>query len=183
MSSQEHIPSEQLMQALARGDMAAFDQLVLRHQKPAWAVAYRFLGDRHEAEDVVQDAFLRLLPAAGRYQPTCSFNTYFYRIISRLCLDHAKKKRPRCLDPMPDVWDDGPDTAGEMEKRQNAEAVRAALAALPPQQRLAVVLRYYESLSYQDIASALETTPKGVERLLARGRDHLQATLKTRIDF
>jgi len=179
MNDQEHTPSEQLMQALAGGDLDAFDQIVLRHQKPAWAIACRFLGDRHEAEDVVQDAFLRLLDAAGRYQPTCSFKTYFYRIISRLCLDRVKKKQPRCLDTMPDVSDSGPDALGEMEKRQDAEAVRTALAALPPQQRLAVVLRYYEGLSYQDIASALETTPKAVERLLARGRDHLQAILKT----
>ena len=165
------------------GDLDAFDQIVLRHQKPAWAIACRFLGDRHEAEDVVQDAFLRLLAAAERYQPTCSFRTYFHQIISRLCLDRVKKKQPRCLDTMPDVSDSGPDALGEMEKRQDAEAVRAALAALPPQQRLAVVLRYYEGLSYQDIASALETTPKAVERLLARGRDHLQATLKTWKDF
>ena len=165
------------------GDLNAFDQIVLRYQKSAWAIACRFLGDRHEAEDVVQDAFLRLLAAAGRYQPTCSFKTYFHQIISRLCLDRAKKKLPRCLDTMPDVSDSGPDALGEMEKRQDAEAVRTALAALPPQQRLAVVLRYYEGLSYQDIASALETTPKAVERLLARGRDHLQAALKTWKDF
>ncbi len=183
MSGREHTSSEQLMQALAGGDLDAFDQLVLRHQKPAWAIACRFLGDRHEAEDVVQDAFLRLLAAAGRYQPTCSFKTYFHQIISRLCLDRAKKKLPRCLDTMPDVSDSGPDTLGEMEKRQDAEAVRAALAALPPQQRLAVVLRYYEGLSYQDIGSALKTTPKDIERLLARGRNRLQTILKTWENF
>lgn len=166
------------MQAVARGDLAAFDELVLRHQRPAWTLACRFLGDRHEAEDVVQDAFVRLLEAADRYQPTSSFNTYFYRVISRLCLDRAKKKRPRCLEAVPDAFDDGPDAAGEMDRRQSAKAVRAALDTLPPQQRLAVVLRYYEGLSYQDIASVLDTTPKAVERLLARGREHLQATLR-----
>jgi len=165
------------------GDLDAFDQIVLRHQKSAWAIACRFLGDRHEAEDVVQDAFLRLLEAAGRYQPTCSFNTYFYRIISRLCLDRVKKKQPRCLDVLPDVSDSKLGAAGEMEKAQEADAVRAALDALLPQQRIAVVLRYYEGLSYQDIASALETTPKTVERLLARGRDRLQVILKTGKDF
>jgi len=166
------------MLAVAQGDMDAFEGLVRRKQTWAWGIAYRFLGDRHEAEDVVQDAFLRLLEAADRYQPTSSFNTYFYRIISRVCLDRAKKKRPRCLGAVPDVFDSRPDALGAMEKQQSAEAVRAALDVLPPQQRLAVVLRYYEGLSYQDIASVLETTPKAVERLLARGRDHLQATLR-----
>jgi len=183
MSDQERTSSEQLMQALAGGDLDAFDQLVLRHQKSAWAIACRFLGDRHEAEDVVQDAFVRLLSAAGRYQPTCSFKTYFYQIISRLCLDRAKKKRPQHSDTIPDVPDSGPDATSEIERRQDAEAVRAALAALPTQQRLAVVLRYYEGLSYQDIASALETTPKAVERLLARGRDRLQTILRTWENF
>jgi RNA polymerase sigma-70 factor (ECF subfamily) len=182
VNSQEYISSEQLMLALARGDTAAFDQLVLRHQKAAWGIAYRFLGDRHEAEDVVQDAFLRLLEAAERYQPASSFNTYFYRVISRLCLDRTKRRRPRPLEAVPDVFDGGPDTLGAMEKQQSAEAVRAALDALPPQQRIAVVLRYYEALSYQNIASALETTPKAVERLLARARDRLQEILQTRED-
>jgi RNA polymerase sigma-70 factor (ECF subfamily) len=165
------------MLAVKDGDLAAFEELVRRRQPWAWRIAYRFLGDRHEAEDVVQDAFLRLLEAADRYQPTSSFNTYFSRIVSHLCMDRAKKRRPRRLKAVSDVLDSRPDALGEMEKRQGAEAVRAALDALPSQQRLAVVLRYYEGLSYQDIASALETTPKAVERLLARGRDRLQAIL------
>lgn len=129
---------------------------------------------------MVQDAFLRLLDAAGRYQPTCSFRTYFYRVITRLCLDRTKKKRPRYLDVIPDMTDSVPDPSVEVEKAQEAETVRAALAALPPQQRMAVVLRYYEDLSYEEIASALETTPKAVERLLARGRDRLQVILRIR---
>jgi RNA polymerase sigma-70 factor (ECF subfamily) len=171
------------MLAVGEDDLEAFEELVCRHQTWAWGIAYRFLGHKEESEDVVQDAFLRFLEAAGRYQPTCSFKTYFYQIISRLCLDRAKKKKPRHLDTIPDVCDGGPDAVGEMERRQNAETLRAALDALPPQQRIAVVLRYYEGLSYQDIASALETTPKAVERLLARGRDRLQAILKTLENF
>jgi RNA polymerase sigma-70 factor, ECF subfamily len=169
---------EDLMLAVGEGDLEAFEELVQRHQTWAWGIAHRFLGHKEESEDVVQDAFLRLLEASGRYQPVCSLKTYFYQIITRLCLDRAKKKRPRYLDVIPDVPASGLDAPGEMEKAQEADAVRAALDALVPQQRMAVVLRYYEGLSYQDIASALETTPKAVERLLARGRDRLQASLK-----
>jgi RNA polymerase sigma-70 factor, ECF subfamily len=168
------------MLVVGKGDLEALGELVRRHQAWAWRIAYRFLGHRQEAEDVVQDAFLRLLDAAGRYQPTCSFRTYFYRVISRLCLDRAKKRQPRYLDVIPDMTDSGPDPSAEVEKAQEAETVRAALAALPPQQRMAVVLRYYEDLSYEEIASALETTPKAVERLLARGRDRLQVILRIR---
>ncbi len=174
---------EDLMLAVGENNLEAFEELVCRHQTWAWGIAYRFLGHKEESEDVVQDAFLRLLEAAGRYQPTCSFKTYFHRIISRLCLDRAKKRQPRYLDTIPDVSGSELDAPGEMEKAQEADAVRGALDALSPQQRMAVVLRYYEGLSYQDIASALEATPKAVERLLAHGRDRLQAILKTWEDF
>lgn len=167
------------MLAVGEGDLKAFEELVRRHQTWAWGVAYRFLGHRQESEDVVQDAFLRLLEASGRYQPTSSLKTYFYQIIARLCLDRTKKKQPRYLDAAPDVPASTLDAPGEMERSQQADAVRAALDALAPQQRMAVVLRYYEGLGYQDIALALETTPKAVERLLARGRDRLQVILKT----
>lgn len=171
------------MLAVGGGDLKAFEELVRRHQGWAWGIAYRFLGHRQESEDVVQDAFVRLLETAGRYQPTSAFKTYFYQIITRLCLDRAKKKQPRYLDVVPEAPTSTPDAPGAMEKVQQAEAVRGALDALAPQQRMAVVLRYYENLSYQDIASALKTTPKAVERLLARGRDRLQAILKTSEDF
>ncbi|OHB66516.1 MAG: RNA polymerase subunit sigma-70 [Planctomycetes bacterium RBG_13_62_9] len=171
------------MLAVGEGDIEAFEELVRRHQIWAWGIAYRFLGHREEAEDMVQDAFLRLLEASGRYQPTSALKTYFYQIITRLCLDRAKKRQLRYLDIMPDVPASTPDAPDQMEKTQEADAVRAALDALAPQQRMAVVLRYYEGLSYQDIASALEITPKAVERLLARGRDRLQTILKTWEDF
>lgn len=167
------------MLAAGGGDSDAFKELVRRRQDWAWSIAYRFIGHKHQAEDVVQDAFLRLLGASGHYQPTCSFKTYLYRIISRLCLDLTKKKRPHYPGVVPDALDSGPDPADEMEKVQEADAVRAALAALPPSQRMAIVLRYYEGLGYKEIALALETSPKAVERLLARGRDRLQAILET----
>jgi len=170
------------MLAVGEGDLKAFEELVHRHQAWAWGVAYRFLGHRQESEDVVQDAFLRLLEASGRYQPTSSLKTYLYKIITRLCLDRAKKKQPRYLDVVPDVPASTLDAPREMERTQQADAVRAALDALASQQRMAVVLRYYENLNYQEIASALGTTPKAVDRLLARGRDRLQEILKTRED-
>ncbi len=174
---------EDLMLAVGEGDLKAFEELVHRHQVWAWGVAYRFLGHRQESEDVVQDAFLRLLEAASRYRPTSTLKTYLYQIITRLCLDRARKKQPRYLDVVPEAPASTLDASGAMEKAQQADAVRAALDALAPPQRMAVLLRYYENLSYQEIASALETTPKAVERLLARGRDRLQAILRTSEDL
>lgn len=171
---------ESLLQAAGRGDLKAFEEIVRRHQTWAWQVAYRFFGREEQAADVVQEAFIRLLQASGRYQPTAKFRTYFYRIISRLCLDQTKKKKPVNPEEMTDLPDQAPGAAEELLRKETAAAVRAALDTLAPNQRLAIVLRYYEDLNYQEIAAALETTTKAVERLLARGRKHLRSLLKNR---
>ena len=173
------IPSdEDLMLAVGRGDEQAFEQIVLRHQAYAWRIAYRFVSNREDAEDLVQDAFLRLLNAAARYRPTASFRTYFSRIISRLCLDHIRKKRPLSSDYLLEFEDPSPLPDGILVSKEKASAVRRGIALLPPNQRLAVILRYYEDYSYREIAAAMDTTEKAVERLLARGREALGRTLK-----
>ena len=166
-----------------RGNLAAFEKIVRRHQAWAWRIAYRFFGHKEDAEDVLQDAFIRLLDASGRYRPTATFKTYFYQIITRLCLDRAKKKQPLYLETIPDSSDPHPDVTDSMMRREITGLVRTALDTLPPNQRMAIVLRYYEDLNYEEIASALETTTKAVERLLARGREGLRAILGNRDDF
>ena len=164
---------ENLMLAAARGDTAAFEQLVLRHQSSAWNAAYRFLGDAAEAEDVAQQAFLNILEAAGRYEPSASFRTYLYRIVTRLCIDRSRKKQPAYTDDLPVRAAPASSPAEAVERRERDEAVRAAIATLPGRQRMAVVLRYYEGLSGAEIAAAMGTSAKAVERLLARGRTGL----------
>ena len=166
-----------------RGELAAFEKIILRHQNWAWRIAYRFLGNEEAAADVVQDAFIRLMGASGRYRPTATFKTYFYQVITRLCQDRAKKKQPLYLETIPDSPDPRPGAVDEMMRRETAVLVRASLDSLPPNQRMAIVLRYYEDLNYEEIASALETTTKAVERLLARGRKGLRAILGNRDDF
>lgn len=174
---------EFLLQATGQGDLAAFSRIVEHHQTWAWRVAYRFAGNEEDASDIVQEAFLRLLDASGRYRPTAKFRTYFYQIISRLCLDRAKKKQPLLLETVPDTPDPSPDITDTMMRRENAIAVRSALDALPLNQRLAIVLRYYEELNYQEIAAALDTSTKAVERLLSRGRERLRDLIDKRHDF
>lgn len=174
---------EFLLQATGQGDLAAFSRIVEHHQTWAWRVAYRFTGNEEDASDIVQEAFLRLLDASGRYRPTAKFRTYFYQIISRLCLDRAKKKQPLLLETVPDTPDPSPDITNTMMRQENAIAVRFALDALPLNQRLAIVLRYYEELNYQEIAAALDTSTKAVERLLSRGRERLRDLIDKRHDF
>jgi len=165
------------MRAVQQGDLSAFEQIVLRHQTAAWSAACRFLNDPAEAEDVAQDAFLRVLDAASRYRPTAKFQTYLLQIVTRLCLDRVRKKRPIYTDTLPDTPASGASPAGRLLDRERNQLVRQALDKLPAQQRLALILRYDEELSYQDIAAVLQVTPKAVERLLARGRAALAVLL------
>ena len=96
------------MLAVAEGDLDAFERIVLRHEAEAWRVAYRFTGDAAEAEDLAQDAFLKILEATSRYKPTAAFRTYLYRVLTRLCIDHGRKKRPFLAEPSLDVTDGSP---------------------------------------------------------------------------
>ncbi len=168
---------ENLMRSVCDGDLDAFEQVVLRHQAEAWRVAYRFTGDAAEAEDLAQEAFLRILDAASRYKPTATFRTYFYRVLTRLCLDHRRKKRPRLADPLPNMPDTTPRPSRQASRTERDAAIQSAVESLPARQRSAVVLRYFEGLPGAEVAEALDTSPKAVERLLARARRTLAGQL------
>ncbi len=168
---------ETLMLALGRGELAALAELVRRHQEWAWRVAVRFLGRAPEAEDVVQDAFLRLLDAAPRFQAKAPFRAYLRRIVVPLCLDLRRRRPLLPLEDPPEPEDQAPLPWEVLARREDAAILRAALDTLPATQRMALVLRYYEELDSLDIAAAMETSPKAVERLLARGRDGLRKVL------
>jgi RNA polymerase sigma-70 factor (ECF subfamily) len=168
---------EELMTAVSAGDFAAFAQLVERHQSSSWQAAYRFLGDAAEAEDIAQEAFLRILDAAPRYRPVASFRTYLYRVVTRLCLDHAQKKRPLYTEAIPNLPDRHPSPVEVATLSERRQGIREALDILPANWRMAVILRYYEGLSYAEIALALQTSVKAVEHLLARARIALEKRL------
>jgi RNA polymerase sigma-70 factor, ECF subfamily len=171
------LSDEQLMQAVARGDVAAFDQIIRRYQHVAWKTACRLLSDSMEAEDVAQEAFLKLLDAAPRYRPTASFRTYFYRILTRLCIDRIRKKRPVVTEHLPESADSSPGPPETLIAREREVQVRMALEALPASQKTAIILRHYQGLSYSEIARIMETTVKAVEGLISRARSSLQVRL------
>jgi RNA polymerase sigma-70 factor, ECF subfamily len=168
---------EQLMQGVAMGDLDAFEEIVLRYRQHAWKTAYRFLGDAMEAEDVAQEAFLKLIEAAPRYRPTASFRTYFYRILIHLCIDYSRKERPAGADDIPDIPDPSASPAESLMEKERGATVRSALDALPPNQKAVMILRHYEGLSYAEVAGVLGVTPKAVEGLISRARASLQARL------
>ncbi len=167
------LSDEELMVAVREGDLTAFDELVIRHQDGAWRLARRFLGRDDDAEDLVQEAFLRLLGAAERYEPRAAFRTYFYRILTHLCLDHARRRRPQGVENLPETADESPMPDEILLSRDRERRVHEALALLPPRDRMAVVLRYFAGSSGREMAELMGTSAKGVERLLARARTRL----------
>jgi RNA polymerase sigma-70 factor, ECF subfamily len=168
---------EDLMQAVARGDLDAFGEIVLRYQELAWRSAFRLLGSSMEAEDAAQETFLKIMEAAPRYRPTAAFRTYFYRVLTHLCIDRTRKKRPSNIEDIPDMPDPSASPAENLIEQERKAQVRSALDTLPVNQKAAMILRHYEGLSYAEIAQVMEVTPKAVERLIARAAASLQARL------
>jgi RNA polymerase sigma-70 factor (ECF subfamily) len=174
----EAATDELLMRRVARNDLDAMAELMQRHGQAALNVAYRFTGDRAESEDIVQEAFLRLLSRAGHYRPSASLRTFLFGIIHNLCIDFYRRKRPVLAESLPRVADadEGPRASLESAERQGI--VRAAIDALPPRQRTAIVLKHYEGLSYAEIARVLECSISAVDALLARARQTLKERLR-----
>lgn len=169
--------SELMAEAVA-GDLDAFGELISRHQRTAWNIAWRMLGDGAEAEDAAQEAFLRIFQTLERYRPTASFHTYLYRVVTNICLDRARKMKPIILGELPSIPHDSPDPADETFDRERNETMRAAIKKLPPAQRAAIILRHFEELSYREIADSMETSEKAVEKLLSRARKTLAKKLE-----
>jgi RNA polymerase sigma-70 factor, ECF subfamily len=169
---------EELMTSAAQGDVSAFEQIVLRHQASVWRVAYRFVGNPAEAQDITQIVFLKLFEAASRYHPAAQLKTYLFRIVLTTCIDHLRKNRPSTLDDPSEVPDDSPSVVDAMIMHENKKEIKQFIEALPPRQRSAITLRYEAELPIHDIANILKVTEKAVERLLAHARETLFVVLK-----
>lgn len=167
---------EELIVLVSRGDNSAFELLVKRYQEQALRTAFRFVGDRHEAEDLAQEAFVRIYQRAGCYKPIASFKTWFYQVLGNLCRDWIKRKKPVSFDEYDHpVADDDPDL--RFERKQRQDAVLLAITTLPTNQRLALVMCHYEGLSYDEAARSLSLSRKSIESLLVRAKRSLRREL------
>lgn len=171
-------PDHVLAELVGEGNRAAYSVLVTRHVDRHVGFAERVLGSRSEAEDAVQEAFVKLWINAHRYDRSkAKFTTWFYRIVLNQCLDQKRKKRPDALPEGFDVIDgrDGPDK--ELQDVQRAQRVALALADLPDRQTAAITLCYFEGLTNREAADILELNIKALESLLTRGRRRLAQLL------
>lgn len=185
MTQDAAVPDETLLVLYARGDAEAARELTDRMLPRALSVATRVLGDRAEAEDVAQEAMLRLWRIAPDWQTgQAKVSTWLYRVTMNLCIDLQRKRRGGtvALDDAPDPADNAPSAAEQLVAKARSDALQDALAQLPDRQRQAVVLRHLEELANPEIAEILGVSVEAVESLVARGKRGLTAALNQRRD-
>ncbi len=168
----------ELLDAVARSDAGALGELAQRHQAKAIALAYRMLQRQDLAEDIAQEAFLRIWRHAPRYRGDARFTTWLYRIVSNLCLDHMRRAK-RSPDELPEASVDGRQSSPEepVETNELRAQVRRAVAALPERQRLVLILHRYEELTHAEIADVTGWSASAVESLLVRAYANLRQSL------
>jgi RNA polymerase sigma-70 factor (ECF subfamily) len=180
-----------LMLRVKRGDREAFGELVERYQQPILSLAYRTLGDLAEAEDLTQQAFLQAWRSAHRYRDSARFSTWLYTIARNLCLNELRRRSrhpaqsleaatAESEDRVPlQVQDHAPTGPTDVALQRELEhKIQEALLALPPNQRMAVLLCREEDLSYEDIARILGCSVSATKSLIHRGRETLKHRLK-----
>jgi RNA polymerase sigma factor (sigma-70 family) len=177
-----------LMLRVRDGDLEAFETLVTRHQHSVVGTAAKMLGGATDAEDIGQQVFVRVWKHAARYQPSAKFTTWLMTITRNLVFNELRRRR-RSQQVSMDA-DEGDTIRHQFVDEQAAapseemldselhEAIDAAIASLPEAQRLAIVLRRYEGMPYEEIAEVLKTSVPAVKSILFRARAELKARLK-----
>jgi RNA polymerase sigma-70 factor (ECF subfamily) len=184
------LQNEELMARIAEGDEYAFEILVSRHQTSVLNLIYWFIGDRTQAKDLAQEVFLRVWQSAKSYEPKAKFTTWIYRITANLCFNELKSIRRKKWFSFNWSDEDGEHTFEEtladnapsaedllLEKERSSQ-IANALQSLPENQRMALILKRYDALSYQEIAQVIGCSVSAVESLLVRAKRTLQEKLK-----
>jgi RNA polymerase sigma-70 factor (ECF subfamily) len=176
-----------LMGLIGAGDEGAFEQLVERHQRLVIGTVGRMLGSGSDAEDIAQQVFVRVWKNAKRYEPRAKFTTWLLKITRNLVFNELRRRSRHPQVPLQSESDEeerplkdeqavAPDAS--LLEQELQQAVDAAIANLPETQRMAVVLRRYEELSYEEIAEALDQSVSAVKSLLFRARTELRVSLQ-----
>jgi RNA polymerase sigma-70 factor, ECF subfamily len=174
-------PKEEV-DALSRGDPAAFRRLVLATSQKLVRLAARVMGSLEDGEDVVQEAYVKAHRALvdGRFDGRSRLDTWLYRIVANTAIDalRAGRKRPKSLDTIPEPTWDG---AGAAEARVALAELDSLLGGLPPDQRAAIVMKSVEGMSSSEIAEIMNTTEGAVEQRLVRARAALREWGRTHV--
>jgi RNA polymerase sigma-70 factor (ECF subfamily) len=170
----------ELLALIQDGNGQAFATLVERHTERFYRLAYRYLQNKAAAEDVVQDAFVKLWENPAIWQPerNSRFTTWFYRVVVNLCLDLQKRKKPVALDEEIPLIDDREPVDETMMRMQEQKALEKEIAALPERQRMALNLCFDEGLSNQEAAAVMGVKLKALQSLIMRAKTTLKERMK-----
>jgi RNA polymerase sigma-70 factor (ECF subfamily) len=185
--TEEDAEDVRLMELVGAGDSGAFEQLVERHQRLVVGTVGRMLGNSSDAEDIAQQVFVRVWKSAKRYVPRAKFTTWLLKITRNLVFNELRRRSRHPQVPLQAESEEeerpirdenaiAPDAA--MLEQELQKAIDAAIAHLPETQRLAVILRRYEELSYEEIAETLDQSVSAVKSLLFRARTELRESLQ-----
>ncbi|NIZ10135.1 RNA polymerase sigma factor [Pseudooceanicola sp. HF7] len=179
------IPDDALLVLFANGDRAAAAALTARLGPRVLSQAWRMLGDRAEAEDVTQDAMMRLWKIAPEWrQGEAKVSTWLYRVTANLCTDRLRRRRggTQDIEDVPEPADPGEPADEQLQQRARLDALQLALDALPERQKQAVILRHLEGFGNPEIAEIMEISTEAVESLTARGKRALTRLLAGKRD-
>jgi RNA polymerase sigma-70 factor, ECF subfamily len=177
---------DKLMTDYAAGDENALRILVERWERQVFAFLVRMLGSPEEAEDLCQDTFMKLIKAAGRYQPDGKFPSWLFRIAGNQARSRLRRRKILRWLPLSSEYDNTPanepDALDTLSGKEERDLVQDAIARLPERQRQALVLKQYNDLSYQEISEAMNASVSSVQMLLHRAMTALRKDLKSRGD-
>ena len=182
------MPDKELVEKARRGDQSAFEQLVLDNQNRVYSLALRLCGNREEAADLSQEAFVKAWQGLSAFQGESSFATWVYRLTTNVCIDHLRRQRRRqnidsgaSLDDEDSGWtepaDWNQDPQRKLEESERSRALSRGLEKLPDHQRQVLVMRELSGLSYQEIGEKLDLDLGTVKSRLARARLALRKIL------
>src|SRR6266571_1568098 len=175
-----------LMGLIARGDMPAFEQLIERHQTLVAGTAARMLGSNSDVEDIAQQVFIRVWKSARRYVPRAKFTTWLLKITRNLVFNELRRTKRRAQVPIqsepeaeeiPLKDETNPMPDASLLETELQQTIEEAITELPERQRMALVLRRYEELNYEQIAEILDLSVPAVKSILFRARTELRARL------
>ncbi len=175
-------PDEELLVLYSKGDAGAARQLAARLTPKVLGHAYRLLSDRAEAEDVAQEAMLRLWKVAPQWEAgRAQVTTWLYRVVANLCTDRLRRRRRIVnYDDAPELVDETPGVETQMTNKARMVALKEALGELPDRQKQAVMLRHLEGLQNPEIGQIMGISVEAVESLTARGKRALKTLLAPR---
>ncbi|MED1203885.1 RNA polymerase sigma factor SigW [Heyndrickxia acidicola] len=184
----ETLVTKRIKQVL-KGDQNAFGEIVEIYKDKVFQICFRMLGNRHEAEDIAQEAFLRAYVNISSFNQDRNFSTWLYRIATNLCIDRIRKKKPdyyldaevpgtEGLDMYSQIAASGISPESEVEGMELQEIVQKEISALPEKYRSVIILKYLEDLSLNEISEILDMPLGTVKTRIHRGREALRKQLR-----